>query len=1239
MAWTKEQEMAISTKGCNLLVAAAAGAGKTAVLVERIIKKLTDNVEPIDIDRLLVVTYTNAAASEMRERVGDAISKELEKNPDSSLLRRQMALLGKAHITTVHSFCLDVIRHNFELIDLDPVFRISDSTENVLFKQDVLDELFDEKYEDENLNPEFLRLVECYGGGRDDIGLKDMVLKLYEFSESAPYPEEWLYSSAEKFNVDDSFDFGSSPWAGVIMDELKIEITGLICDLERILPIIDGLSDFEAYQAHIKNEIQDMEILIKSLESPWDDIVSKFASFEFQSLPRTKKGVDEETRKLVSEIRDRVKKKLNDIKNGIMLRDSKKIAEELTTLYPSMKALASLTVEFRERFKARKREKGVLDFSDIEHYAIEILVDKNADGGIIPSAAAMRYRDFFEEVLVDEYQDSNIVQELILSMVSRKDSDEPNLFMVGDVKQSIYRFRQARPELFLEKYNSYQDSGKERRILLYKNFRSRAEVLDASNYIFKALMSKNIGELDYNDSEKLNYGALYPPPKDGLNIKHYGGPVEVNIVETGRADDAESLENTEDLMEEAQGDLDSVELEARAVALRIRKLMNEDGYTVSQKVRNEDGSEDTIYRPVEYRDIVILMRSISSTASVFTKVLEDLGIPVYSDAGNGYFEVAEVQTIVSLLEIADNPMQDIPLIAVLRSPIASFTPEDLIDIRVMDNKRSFYEAMKLKAGSGDGEVSKKAGEFLRRLFEWRKKSKVMSISEFIWYLYTDTGYYAYAGAMPGGTQRQANLRILFERARQYEKTSFKGLFNFVNFIKKLKESSGDMAEARTLGENENVVRIMSIHKSKGLEFPVVFVSGLGRGFNLKDLERRVLFHHSLGFGPDLVDCERRFSYSTAVKHAIKGKLRLENYSEEMRVLYVAMTRAREKLILTGTVGSLEKAFKRWGDCVYFPGNKVPEYHVQRGKNFLDWICPALLKHESLRDFRELAGINISLGEMIDDLSLWEINISRLSELLKVQDSIMDYAAAGVDSDIEGKYRAEVERRLFYSYPYSKSSMIHTKLTVTELKKMLGTSLDDEYTEHIFVPEIIKKPVFLEGREGISAAEKGTLMHLVMQHVPMGNVPTIESVRSLLDVMSMDEFMTVEQKSFVDIKRIVRFFESPLGQRILKSKNVKREVPFYMEVKACEIYKGLEEDRYVNEMVILQGVIDCYFEEQDGLVLIDYKTDFVKDGNTDTIREKYAVQIDYYSKTLEKLTGKRVKEKYIYLFYNNEIIEF
>jgi len=898
----------------------------------------------------------------------------------------------------------------------------------------------------------------------------------------------------------------------------------------------------------------------------------------------------------------------------------------------------------------------LLDFNDLEHLCLSILLEVGPDDRLYPSDVAMEFRERYEEVMVDEYQDSNLVQEVILGAVSRRDTDNPNVFMVGDVKQSIYRFRQARPELFMEKYNTYseQKGSLNRKILLYKNFRSRKEVIDGVNFLFKQVMSRNVGELDYDDKEALYPGATFDSLDEGKKLA--AGPIELHIVDMDDdSPDWSSLTETDLPLEEGEETTgeeeeppDVIQAEARVVAQRIRELTlpDEQGRVCQVYDKGISG-----YRDIKYRDIVILLRTTKKWSDIFVEELGAAGIPVYADTGTGYFQTVEVQTVLSLLQIIDNPLQDIPLLAVLRSPIASWTPEELMDVRMMDRESTMYEAL-VKAGQeGEGEISKKANAFLKKLEEWRDKALHLSTDELLWFLYGDTGYYSCVGAMPGGLQRQANLRILFERARQYEETSYKGLFNFIQFIQRLKSSQGDMGSAKILGENENVVRIMSIHKSKGLEFPVVFVSGCGKSFNMMDMSRSILFHQDLGFGPDYVDYRRRISCYTLPKQALKYKIRLETLSEEMRILYVAMTRAREKLILTGTVNNLPKAAARWCRCQDIASLKLPEYEVMQGRCYLDWLGSALIRHEDGNPLREAAGVlgGERIKSLLEDESVWSVKLWNKNHLLSAQAG-QEEAAAGLwdekeeqgdGKNAEDEHLEDVRHRLGWKYPYIEARKMPAKVSVTELKRYTDFELSDEPEVALaYAPTLIKKPAFLEEKKGLSAAEKGSILHFVLQHLDLKKVENEEDIVQEIKRMVSMQLLTEEQAKAVDILRILRFLNSPLGMRIKNAEKVYREVPFTMQIEGRELYPDLDEETYKEDTIILQGIIDCYFEEDGEIVLVDYKTDYVpKEGGLDIIRERYRNQIEYYTRALTRLTGKPIKERCIYLFWNGKVIVY
>lgn len=1249
--WTDEQLLAIETRGKNLLVAAAAGSGKTAVLVERIIKIITDDNNPVDIDKLLVVTFTNAAASEMRERIGDAISKKLEEMPDSKMLQRQLALLNKSNITTIHSFCLDIIKNNFHLIDLDPGFRIGDETECTLIKQDVLIELFEDKYDKEDEG--FLNLIEAYCTNRDDERLKEIVLKLYNFSMSGPWPSVWLREKAQEFNINSLDELEKASWYKVLKESLYLDLNNAKNGLDEAIKICEEDSDLAPYLLNLKPELNGIENAINSLNLNLEQIYKAIKDIEFAYRIKTvKKGLgDELDKKKVKSLRDDVKKKINQIKGGVFSVSLDETLNGIKNMYPIIKSLTELVIEFSDRYVKKKMERVILDFNDLEHLCLKILTCNDENGEVYASSVAQKFREKFEEVLVDEYQDSNNVQETIISMVSRKDLDNPNVFMVGDVKQSIYRFRQAKPELFLEKYNSYseEDNKKNRKIMLYKNFRSREEVIKGVNFIFKSLMSKTVGELDYTDKEALNLGASYDEiNKDNVYFQdnefidldkiEVSGALELHILDkSSDFEDGENEINDEDDKEnDNEEDLSAVAIEARIIAKRIKELINpSDGkcFMVFDKNLNR-------YKKITYKDIVILLRSTKNWADTIVEELSFGGIPVYADINTGYFQTIEIRTIMSLLHIIDNPMQDIYTIASMRSPIFAFTSEELADIRILNRDNYFYLNVKdIAEDVYDERINKslkdKCVYFIEKIGSWREKSLYMPIDEFLWYLYSDTSYYGYVGAMVNGIQRQANLRILFQRAKQYEQTSFKGLFNFINFINKLRKSSGDLGTAKILGENEDVVRIMSIHKSKGLEFPVVFLSGCGKQFNLRDINDSLLFHEELGIGADCIDIKKRIRYTTLQKYAIKKKFELETLSEEMRILYVALTRAKEKLIITGSSYNLQKDI----DACYKAGvkgfNKVIPSELLKQKSYLKWIMTALIKHKDGDILRQ--GKN-EFVEISDDLSSWKINFHKKSDFgtENVEDSIekknisilsLNYSNFEVDE--------EIRKRLEFRYKYRDVCSVPSNISVSDIKKA-EEEIFEPQAENLFSEEKNrKKPRFIMEEKGLSKAEKGTAMHFVMQKLDLNKVNLLNEIKEQIKNMFEKGLITKDEEESINIFKIQKFFKSNLGQRLLKAykenKQVFRELPFITEIPVKRIEKDLIDKIFNNEKLRLQGIIDCFFEEDDGIVLLDYKTDYVENGKEKEILDKYRVQIDLYTETLERVIGKKVKERYLYLF--------
>ena len=1266
--WTKEQLEVIESRECNLLVAAAAGSGKTAVLVERIIQMITSRENPIDIDKLLVVTFTNAAASEMRERIGDAIGKALDENPENKHLQNQLVLLNKSSITTIHSFCLDVIKSNFHRINLDPNFRIGDQTECAILKQEAIG--FEDLYEERDEG--FLNLVESYAERGGDKEVQDIILGIYSFAMASPEPKKWLIDSAERFNIDENFDFSQSIWARAILDTVKIEINGLCLNMERALKEVESIEELETFAEKLSVEYKKIADISQACNKSWDEAYKKMASMSFENYVKGVKRISKDAPSYIKEskekaktIRDKTKKSLESIVSATFNKDNDSIREEIKYLYNIVKPISSVVLRFEEEYSNKKREKGIIDFNDIEHFALNILTDVDEKGNIVPSDIAVGYRNKFYEIFIDEYQDSNLVQEVLLKAVAN--TETPNRFMVGDVKQSIYRFRQAKPELFLQKYNNYNDKkgSSHRKIMLYKNFRSREEVVDAVNYIFENIMNENIGEIEYTEKERLNLGANFNVDTDEKSI--IGGATEIHLIQKDNKldddiinDKDDRINNKENEIEEEEK-LDNIQLEARMVGNIIKDLMkvNEDGKIQKVYDKGIDG-----YRPVEFRDIVILLRATSAWAPVFADELMNMDIPTYADVGVGYFDTIEIKTILSLLQIIDNPMQDIPLISVLKSPIFGFTPEDLIDIRVQSKDKIFYEVLKSTAeydGFTDSqnenesefipseECINKSKDFLIKLKEFKEKSMYMSTDEFIWYLYTRTGYYAYVGALPGGSQRQANLKVLFERAKQFEETSLKGIFNFVNFIEKLKKSSSDMGSAKTLGENANVVRIMSIHKSKGLEFPVVICSAMGKNFNTQDFKKSILYHHNLGYGPQFVDYERRISFPSIAKEALKSKINIENLSEEMRVLYVAFTRAKEKLIITGSTRNIQDSIKRWSNGIESL-DTISQYEILKGKNFLDWIMPCVLRHRDLSNLLEEVGLDAVFN--VEHNSKWYGKLWNKNDILvekksdEEKESIEEILEKIDVNNPDSDYYGEIEEKLNYIYPYEFSTRKPATISVTEIKK-IQNNYEEELINTIFEQKVIlKKPLFIqneEEREKISGTERGTIVHLVMEVLDLKNVSSVNDIKSQIRGFVSKGIITEKQASIVNPYKIYKFFASNIGKRMLNAEIINREKSIYAQVNMKDIYiyeKLINNDDkklYDNESVMLRGIVDAYFEEDNQIVLVDYKTDFVNEENINQIIEKYKKQLDLYADIIETLTGKSVKEKCIYLFGVDEAV--
>lgn len=1233
--WTDEQMYAITARDSNMLVAAGAGAGKTAVLVERIIRRITDPVDPVDVDKLLVVTFTNAAAAEMRDRIARAIAAKLNKEPGNSHLERQLALLNLASITTLHSFCLDVLRRHYYQLNLDPAFRVADDTEAALLQVQVLEDLFEDRYAAGDAG--FAALVDSYGGERDDLDLANLVLKLYEFSRSQPWPEEWLNRSAQAFQLPQNITLNDTPWCGSLKKSIAIKLEEARNFLTRALDHAGRPGGPKAYKENLLEDIRTVETLAMACNKSWEALQQVFADVAWGKLKPCKKDVDEQLKKRVARLRDTAKKAINAFKDRFFSRSSEELLADLRRVAPLMEALARLVADYSKAYQKAKQAKGLVDFSDLEHFCLKIFLAPEAEAGqVVPSEIALEFRKRYAEVLVDEYQDINQVQETLLQLVSRQGETKPNMFMVGDVKQSIYRFRLTEPELFLEKYRRYPvDQGaRERRIDLTRNFRSRREVVEAVNFIFRQIMTPRVGELAYDEGAELVFSAGYPEASTEKDPP-VAGPVELHLIE--REPEAEALEqehevgktsgNTAAIELEGMEELDAVQAEARIIARRIKELAGTP-FMVFEKTGR--------YRPVRYRDIVILLRATKGVAGTFLEEFRLAGIPAYAELGTGYFEATEVETVLSLLKVIDNPQQDIPLAAVLRSPVVGLNAGELAQIRLADSRGNFYGAVKAAARADAGKLSEKLKRFLDQLENWRTMARQGSLSDLIWQLYRETGYYDYVGGLPGGAQRQANLRALHDRARQYEATMFRGLFRFLRFIERLQESGSDLGAARALGENEDVVRIMSIHKSKGLEFPVVFAAGLGKQFNFRDVYGETLLHKDLGLGPELVDLDARVKYPTLAKLAIREKLKLETLAEELRILYVALTRAREKLILVGSVRGLRNRAEGWCEHLSQEDWALPDAVLAAARTYLDWLCPALVRHPDAAGLRRMGGTDKKpAGKPAGDPSRWEVHIwnNRQAQLLETGQKT-------VDSDFLEKLRclepvevpdellATVKERLEWTYPCRMVVEKPAKVAVTEVKRRFDTLREEEEREaRPHLPPVTGRPGFLQ-KQGLSAAERGSALHLIMQHLDLQGDLSPAGIREQINSMILRELLTEEQAKAVDERKLAQFFITGLGQRLLRAIRVKREIPFSLALPAREIYPGLPAG--IEEKVLVQGVIDCLIEEKDGFVIVDWKTDRLGADKLQEAIERYRGQINLYARAVTTILKRPVKEKYLYL---------
>lgn len=1211
MPWSKQQELAIKTRGKNILVAAAAGSGKTSVLVERIIQHIIN--KNCDINEILVVTFTNAAAGEMRQRIAQAIAERL---PDKEK-ERQLILLNAASISTLHSFCQNIIRQNFHQIDLDPKFRLASPQETDLLKLDVLDALFEEKYDTED-NDDFLAFTDTYGNERGDENIYDIILKLYEYAQSQPFPEKWLKSLPDYFIVPENT--ADCTWLQIIKDTVINHLQLALDSLQIIRQEADKLNlDYCLKTAD--GDIDLIDNLLNLAHTDFSQLYTAVNKIKF-SVMRAPKNTDEQIKERFKSMRDDVKKIIANLRENYFSQPLDETLDDMPQLKNQSSILCRITLDFIAAFARAKAEKNIIDFNDLEHFTLKILADENSDAdNLIPTDTACTLQHKYKEIMVDEYQDTNGVQEAILKLIASP--AKPSLFLVGDVKQSIYKFRLAEPELFLEKYNTYPERKDCERIDLAQNFRSRREILDGVNFIFSQIMTAKASELDYGEAEALRCGFPYPENPHSLS-----SPIEIALFARENNPAANSTSETDDL----QG----FEKEAVYIVNRLKQLMQDNHLVFDKQKKN--------YRPLQWRDIVILLRSVQDKARILTEKLRDADIPVYASIETGYFQETEVRLMLSLLKIVDNPKQDIPLTAVLYSPIVNLTAEQLSRIRLTCPKGDMYSAL-ITAVSDKSRLKQslkqKIGIFLTQLENWRNYARCHSVPELVWLLLNETGYYDYVGGLPEGMVRQANLRALYDRAAGYEQTSFRGLFRFLRFIQKIQNTGNDLAVARSLGESEDVVRIMSIHKSKGLEFPIVILADIGKQFNLTDTQNPVLFHKKLGLGLYLNDTCHHVRYQTLSRQAIAQQIIRENKAEEMRVLYVAMTRAREKLIMTGSVRDFAKFADYCTKHANFSDRILPEHIIINAKSYLDWIGPALARHADGLPLRRQSDNTSSV--LLEDTSVWQISfIDKINDITlppeqPQADKILN-TVKNLQPLPETINKTWIENRLGWVYPHQEGLTIPAKLSVTEIKQRFNLG-EDEYTTHYYEEFSFHRPQFIQKQTAMTASEYGSLLHTVMQHLDFYGDLSDKGILKQLENMAKKEIIAKEHINKIYRKNIRDFLfntfadnTKPIIQRLRLAKSIQRELAFSRMIDAKKLLYTQAND---NDTIFVQGIIDLLIEEDDGFILLDYKTD--KDSE-EKIREKYAVQIKLYAQAAAEILHKPIKEKYLYLFHSGKSVE-
>lgn len=1157
--WTPSQSEAVYADISNTLVTAAAGSGKTQVLTGRILERIKAGQE---VDRLLIVTFTNAAAAEMRGRIAAALSEYLRTNPRDAHVRRQLSVMPCANITTIHSFCLNVIRENFFKLSLPADFRIGDNAENELLKlaavNDALEELYGEADSD------FLAFADAFSHARSDEDVETAIMRVYSFSRSMADPDAWLEEAAGAY---DSENVKISDCTEIILNSAQKKLVFLAEELKTAILHCTEINGLLPYREHLENELAEIEAIVPhTCRDKFRKEVLR-VSTSFTRIPTLKKGTfDEEESDYVKNIRNKVKKGVADIL-CFFPESSEESEKTLRLCGAAVRGLVSAVRRFDKKYTAAKREKNIIDYSDMEHMCISLLYE---NGEPTPIAESLRER--FDEIYIDEYQDSNEAQEFIFSLISRERGGSPNIFMVGDLKQGIYGFRQASPRLFSEKKQTYKKGAGQpyRKIVLSRNFRSAEKIIDFVNLVFSSVMTPETGGVTYDGEEALVFGATKYPADTA--------DVCIALSESGSA-------------------AESVLREAEIISAKIKELTeNETVFDL----------KNGLPRPVRFSDIAILIRNAKNKAAAIEHVLTSHGIPCYTEKGSPYFENTEVKTFLSLLEAIDNPRCDIPLLAVLRSVIGRFDEAELMKIRLFDTEGCFFDAFSACAREND-DLGQRCAGFCEKLSFWRKKAAEMPCGELIEFLFDDTGYmYSILGGLRA-KQREANLRMLCEMARMYEKTAFKGLFGFIEYISKVREKPEESNSAKIINDNHNVVKIMTIHKSKGLEFPIVFLAGGTKASGSPNDSKPPVLHKSLGIAMPYYDDAKRTKKPTERLVAAKLLNASEMFSEEMRVLYVALTRPKEKLFVIGCPASLQKSVEHWHRIA----KMIAEHKPLPPLSYLDYVCACA----ALADCKPLS-------DGIKGLSRQKISFDVYPKGF-VSEDIRHRVSENKEADC-----GSAEKMLTYIYPYKSLLSVPTKISVTEMKRIVNLP-EDERRFELFRKTEPKTPRFMMAAAELTAARRGTLIHLVMQTVSL-EAETEDDVARHVRSLCEKNIITEQMAAAVPCSKIARFLQSSLGRRLKKADRVYREEAFTTTINASAIIPSA-----ADVPILCQGIIDCYFFEGDKITLIDFKTDRVND--IEALKKRYQTQMDTYASVLQKKYFSKIYEKFIYLFDINGII--